>query len=394
MAISECASSRVESSRAPRIDGTILYSSTHMAYSPSHKQAFSSFQSHPTGMHVTRAREAPPVAANGNQHLLCNGRCRHRCHKPAQGAWEPRLDTLEPLGSHGRWHGNWSDGRHGEGLANEWCPAKSNASAAQLLWFDLQALRSCLRNRHLLFVGDSSMRIFFSALISMVNGTLEWDTPDASISSWRLPMEPYARRATTCDYKRDAVLDVELPCFREYAAHGVRLSYVWKTFASDKPVSGRVSSGRAPTRSFSSELVRSLMSQSSPPDLVAIESGVWDTDARYAQQLSQDSQPSLAQQLADWIKDLRIGPAPWFNGSFVRTFVGYDGPLIFVQPVDSGPDFDRVIRGLGIPVLWRRPSAERPPRGFPHHVRKTPIRHACDVLAIEHANILLSSLCV
>ena len=148
-----------------------------MAYGPSHKQAFSSFQSHPTGMHVTRAREAPPVAANGNQHLLCNGRCRHRCHKPAQGAWEPRLDTLEPLGSHGRWHGNWSDGRHGRRPRKRMVPGEINASAAQLLWFDLQALRSCLRNRHLLFVGDSSMRIFFSALISMVNGTLEWDTP-------------------------------------------------------------------------------------------------------------------------------------------------------------------------------------------------------------------------
>ena len=103
------------------------------------------------------------------------GSCRYRCHRPARGVWSPRPEVLEAF-ARGRWRGNWSDGTHGEGLTNEWCPSRHKADGApqhRILFFGRAALRDCQRGRHLVFVGDSSMRIWFSALVSMVNGTRE-----------------------------------------------------------------------------------------------------------------------------------------------------------------------------------------------------------------------------
>ena len=155
---------------------------------------------------------------------------------------------------------------------------------------------------------------------------------------------------TTCDYKVSH--GVELPCFREYVSHNVRLSYVWKTFVSDQPVPGRyLDNETAPSRSFSNYIVRSLISRHGPPDQIAIEAGTWD-HYQDPQPASNESQPSLAKQLAEWIADIRSGPRLWHPEwkTFVPSFVGYDGPITFVQPVDSPPDFDRVIRGLDMPA--------------------------------------------
>ena len=103
----------------------------------------------------------------------------------------------------------------------------------------IRLLLSHIPGKTIVFVGDSSMRIFFSALVSMVNGTREWDTPDPALSSWRIPYEPPERRASTCDNRLDEEHDVGLPCFREFSAHGVRLTFVWKTFLRDRPTPGR-----------------------------------------------------------------------------------------------------------------------------------------------------------
>ena len=81
-------------------------------------------------------------------------------------------------------------------------------------------------------------------------------------------------------------------------------------------------------------------------------------------------------QLAEWIGELRAR---------------FDGAIVFAQPTNSPPEYDRVIRGLGLPVVWRKPSNRPKPSGFPPANDRG--AHSNDVCAIEHANMLLSSLC-
>lgn len=317
---------------------------------------------------VAEAALTPPPASESeqfNQHLLCGGRneiCRHACHQQARGTWLWHPDVLSSFAD-GRWRGNWTDGSNHQGLTNEWCPRSSH-----FLWFSQIAIRKCLRHRHLLIVGDSSMRIFFSALVSMVNGTKEWDTPDMQLSSWRLGLEDWERRKSTCDYKRNG--NVERPCFRTVFIQDadVRLSFVWKTFVNDLPLPGRHRVGRetTPSVSFSDSIFDSFILHSQQPDIVLVESGIWDN-------FNDTTTP-----LADWISR--------------RIRRRYDGPLIFVQPPNSPQAFDAKIRRLGLPVLWRRPSSYPPPNGFPYPTFGQP--HASDVLAVEHVNMLLSSACI
>ena len=320
------------------------------------------------------------MRAEFDQHLLCDGSCRYRCHRPARGVWSPRPEVLEAF-ARGRWRGNWSDGTHGEGLTNEWCPSRHKADGApqhRILFFGRAALHDCLRGRHLVFVGDSSMRIFFSAVVSMVNGTREWDTPDPALSSWRLPLETVERRATTCDYRRDNEHNVELPCFREYAGHGARLTYVWKTFVRDRPAPGRfqMPNETVPSLSFSDVVVSGFLTRSRPPDLLVVEAGIWDRFADAGADEPGGPPLTLARQLAEWIGGLRAR---------------FDGAIVFAQPTNSPPEYDRVIRGLGLPVVWRKPSNRPKPSGFPPANDRG--AHSNDVCAIEHANMLLSSLC-
>ena len=311
-----------------------------------------------------------------DQHLLCGGACKYHCHRRAVGTWSYRPRILESFVP-GGWRGNWSDGTHGEGLQNEWCPFHTRFNQ-KLLYFPRAALRDCLKNRHIVFVGDSSMRIFFSALVSMVNGTREWDTPDPALSSWRLPLETVERRATTCDYRRDNEHNVELPCFREYAGHGARLTYVWKTFVRDRPAPGRfqMPNETVPSLSFSDVVVSGFLTRSRPPDLLVVEAGIWDRFADAGADEPGGPPLTLARQLAEWIGGLRAR---------------FDGAIVFAQPTNSPPEYDRVIRGLGLPVVWRKPSNRPKPSGFPPANDRG--AHSNDVCAIEHANMLLSSLC-
>ena len=104
------------------------------------------------------------------------------------------------------------------------------------------------------------MRIFFSALVSMVNGTREWDADPALGTD---PYEPPERRASTCDNRLDEEHDVGLPCFREFSAHGVQLTFVWKTFLRDRPTPARAQAGKWYNRTlfFSDLLLNGFLSR-------------------------------------------------------------------------------------------------------------------------------------
>ena len=317
-----------------------------------------------------------------DQHLLCGGACKYHCHRRAVGTWSYRPRILESFVP-GGWRGNWSDGTHGEGLQNEWCPFHTRFNQ-KLLYFPRAALRDCLKNRHIVFVGDSSMRIFFSALVSMVNGTREWDTPDPALSSWRIPYEPPERRASTCDNRLDEEHDVGLPCFREFSAHGVRLTFVWKTFVRDRPTPGRAQAGKWYNRTlfFSDLLLNGSLSRSpGRPDLLVAESGLWDHYDDHPADEPGGPPNTLRRMIGEWVRGLRER---------------FDGPIIWAQPTPGADHrlalYDQILRDLRLPVLWRRPTYRpRPPPGFPRHYLRGV--HNPDVLAIEHANMLLSAVC-
>ena len=74
-----------------------------------------------------------------DQHLLCGGACKYHCHRRAVGTWSYRPRILESFVP-GDWRGNWSDGTHGEGLQNEWCPFHTRFNQ-KLLYFPRAALR-------------------------------------------------------------------------------------------------------------------------------------------------------------------------------------------------------------------------------------------------------------
>ena len=115
-----------------------------------------------------------------DQHVLSRAKWRQRCQPPrlqAVGGWRPGVEPVQrqalfdAVALEGEWLGEWNSTRLG--VANEWCPAASGAggravASSPLLHFGHAQIRRCLEGRWVLFVGDSSVRIFFGALVSMV----------------------------------------------------------------------------------------------------------------------------------------------------------------------------------------------------------------------------------
>lgn len=127
------------------------------------------------------------------------------------------------------------------------------------------------------------------------------------------------------------------------------------------------------------------MLESQQPDLAVIETGIWDHfflpknyDAQFFTRPDEtaDGWVDPQEQIRDWIATLRRD---------------YRGPIVFSQPPDAQREFDRLVRGLGLPLLWRRPSFEHAPDGFPDPTAGR--THPSDVIALEHVNMLLSATC-
>lgn len=280
---------------------------------------------------------------------------------PPPSPWT--LDAIDDPQSF--WSSRWSQGRWAPGLPKHFSwelPTLDNdgdddASYAPIPPLDPTAARACLAERWIVLVGDSSTRIFFSALVDL----LEYAFPGDAMPQFERwvcggaegELDVYGRGCgkklkgltpaeIASKVEDDGCVSFPLPhlplllplmellwgdrYYRDVTiGNHTRLTFIFKTYASSTPL-----------------VLPQLLIPGTHPSLLILQSGAWDGYKR-------NPIPSSLLALSSFVSSLRsyyLGPMVWMNLLPCHAdFVTY------------GKEFNEgareVMRGLGVPVFDR-----------------------------------------
>lgn len=175
---------------------------------------------------------------------------------------------------------------------DDYATGKWDSNSSPLFWntsrpfalhnLDVLEARSCLKDRWIYVVGDSSMRMFYSALIAKINSTLE----DDRFGSYKV------HDKGGCTGSLDESSGHDHPgCFREFVRYSVRLTFCFQAFGEHKNV-----------------VLQSLLSPSQVPDLVVLVTGAWDVGYHSA---SVETAVRNTVQMIQNVRELYSGTILW-----------------------------------------------------------------------------------
>lgn len=174
-------------------------------------------------------------------------------------------------------------------------------SLAESLWLSKVEAQSCLTQRWIYVVGDSSTRSVFRALIHVLNPEFtderygSWITNHKGGCTGKLPKQPGDFRKGDFRGEEEAG-DVGGGCLREYfdRERGIRITFSFKTYSTQ-----------------SIKAMDWLTSESHTPDLIITATGAWDLTYRLKASKRADYAPATPEQLTEsvsttqkWVDDL------------------------------------------------------------------------------------------
>ena len=170
-----------------------------------------------------------------------------------------------------------------------WCINNSSSSNTNPLKYNFKTFstkeaRKCLHNKWIFIIGDSTMRMFFSRIVDLVNGTLV----DPRFGSYKTHHKGGCQGAVT-DYEGRTTNQ----CLREYVKSRFRITFSFQTNGQ-----------------HNNSMFDSLVSESHLPDLVLLTTGSWDVG--YGGLNAKD--PIVANHSVQMVRNIRTkysGPIVW-----------------------------------------------------------------------------------
>ena len=136
-------------------------------------------------------------------------------------------------------------------LNNSWTSTDDNCAIETI---SSQKAQSCLAGKWIYILGDSSCRMFFSAVVEAINGTLQ----DDRFGSYKVHHKGGCVQAEDEEFGHGRV-----GCLREYFGHNSRLTFGFQAF------------GNHPNAVF-----ENLVTLSQQPQYLLMETGAWDLGYR------------------------------------------------------------------------------------------------------------------
>jgi hypothetical protein len=151
------------------------------------------------------------------------------------------------------------------------------------------AVQNCLKGKWVYILGDSSCRMFFSALVEKANGTLQ----DWRFGSYK---EHVKGGCTGGVEEKDGHRTIG--CLREYFGDSIRMTFGFQAYGQHQ-----------------NEVFKSLVSDSQQPDLMLVETGAWALSYGRYYNHSYTIQDIVNQTyiFLDHIRSVYQGPIVWLG---------------------------------------------------------------------------------
>eukprot|EP00128_Syssomonas_multiformis_P008449 Colp12_sorted_trinity150504_noHs@18052 len=232
----------------------------------------------------------------------------------------------------------------------------------------------CLKDKWIMMVGDSSLRILFSALSELINGTLEVPFfPRNRLTPGLKPNHDTQKGLT--DVEREINLE-NVGFLREFRHKdaNIRITFVFKTYSEVEP-----------------PLMQALLTGGTKPDLLVLQTGAWDQYRKHSdiKSMYEETIPTVEQWLSN-ITALNL----------------YNGPLMWIGMTECENHINGKFEWISLfnQMMWgvaRKYKVQGVmPRGTHTRSRPKPDMfdlcegfHAWNHLAFDHATWLLGTLC-